>query len=143
MNSRNDWLEDLQRNISELIAKSPAADIERNVRSMMTQTFSRLDLVTREEFDIQKELLERLFERVAALEHRIQALEGLDGAPDNGGAPAAGGAGDAAADVTTSPDAGAGPAVADNAGSDAGSRPEPGAGAPRPAGKKQGAKPES
>src|SRR5690625_1307575 len=101
MNSRNDWLEDLQRNISELIAKSPAADIERNVRSMMTQTFSRLDLVTREEFDIQKELLERLFERVAALEHRIQALEGLDGAPDNGGAPAAGGAGDAAADVTT------------------------------------------
>lgn len=75
MNSRNDWLDDLQRNISELIAKSPAADIERNVKAMMAQTFSRLDLVTREEFDVQKELLERLFERVAALELRIQALE--------------------------------------------------------------------
>lgn len=82
MNSRNDWLEDLQRNISELIAKSPAADIERNVRAMMAQTFSKLDLVTREEFDVQKELLERLFERVAALELRIQALEGAHNGPD-------------------------------------------------------------
>lgn len=78
MNTRNDWFEDLQRNVSELIAKSPAGDIERNVRAMMTQTFSRLDLITREEFDIQKELLERLFERVSTLELRIQALEGAD-----------------------------------------------------------------
>lgn len=78
MNTRNDWFEDLQRNISEMIAKSPAGDIERNVRAMMTQTFSRMDLITREEFDIQKELLERLIERVTALELRIQALEGRD-----------------------------------------------------------------
>lgn len=78
MNTRNDWFEDFQKNVSELIAKSPAGDIERNVRAMMTQTFSRLDLITREEFDIQKELLERMIERVAALEARIQALEGAD-----------------------------------------------------------------
>lgn len=90
MNTRNDWFEDLQRNISEMIAKSPAGDIERNVRAMMTQTFSRMDLITREEFDIQKELLERLMERVTALELRLQALEGGDAAdkaapgdPDN------------------------------------------------------------
>lgn len=76
MNTRNDWFEDFQRNISELIAKSPAGDIERNVKAMMAQTFSRLDLITREEFDVQKELLERLLERVAALELRIQTLEG-------------------------------------------------------------------
>lgn len=76
MNTRNDWFEDLQRNISEMIAKSPAGDIERNVRAMMTQTFTRMDLITREEFDIQKELLERFVERVTALELRIQALEG-------------------------------------------------------------------
>src|SRR5690625_3705603 len=78
MNTRNDWFEDLQRNVSEMIRKSPAGDIERNVRAMMTQTFSRLDLITREEFDIQKELLERLFERVSVLEQRIKALEGID-----------------------------------------------------------------
>lgn len=82
MNTRNDWFEDLQRNISEMIAKSPAGDIERNVRSMMTQTFSRMDLITREEFDIQKELLERLMQRVAALELRIQTLEGADTVDD-------------------------------------------------------------
>lgn len=85
MNTRNDWFEDLQRNISDMIAKSPAGDIERNVRAMMTQTFSRLDLITREEFDIQKELLERLFERVTALELRIQALEGDGKAPESSG----------------------------------------------------------
>lgn len=78
MNTRNDWFDDLQRNVSDMIAKSPAGDIERNVKAMMSQTFSRLDLITREEFDIQKELLERLFERVSVLEQRIHTLEGLD-----------------------------------------------------------------
>lgn len=81
MNKRNDWFEDFQRNVSEMIAKSPAADIERNVKAMMAQTFSRLDLITRDEFDIQKELLEGALLRLAALELRIQALEGADDAP--------------------------------------------------------------
>lgn len=72
---RTEWLEDFQRNISDLIAKTPAADIERNVRAMMTQTFSRLDLVTREEFDIQAQVLERALARIAALEQRIDQLE--------------------------------------------------------------------
>lgn len=72
---RTDWIEDFQKNISELIAKTPAADIERNVKAMMTQTFSRLDLVTREEFDIQAQVLERALTRIAQLEQRVQALE--------------------------------------------------------------------
>lgn len=76
MTNRSDWFEDFQRNVSEMIAKSPAADIERNVKAMMAQTFSRLDLITRDEFDIQKELLERALVRLSALELRIQALEG-------------------------------------------------------------------
>ena len=75
MNSRNDWLEDLQRNISELIAKSPAADIERNVRAMMAQTFSKLDLVTREEFDVQQEVLKRTRAKLTELEEKVAALE--------------------------------------------------------------------
>lgn len=83
MSNRNDWFDDLQRNVSELIAKSPAADIERNVKALMAQTFSRLDLITREEFDIQKELLERALVRLSALEQRIQALEGDDTAAED------------------------------------------------------------
>ena len=81
MVTRNDWFEDFQRNMSELIAKTPAADIERNVKAMMAQTFSRLDLVTREEFDVQAQLLERALARITALESRVQALEGRPDTP--------------------------------------------------------------
>lgn len=75
MNPRTDWLNELQKNVSELIAKSPAADIEKNVRALMTQTFTRMDLLTREEFDDQSALLARALERIAALESRVQVLE--------------------------------------------------------------------
>ncbi|MGE4369074.1 MAG: accessory factor UbiK family protein [Burkholderiaceae bacterium] len=73
--NRTDWMEDFQKNLSELMAKTPAADIERNVKAMMAQTFSRLDLVTREEFDIQAQLLERALARVQALEARLDEIE--------------------------------------------------------------------
>ncbi len=75
MMNRTDWFEDLQKNVSEMIKNSPAADIERNVKAMMAQTFSKLDLVTREEFDIQAAVLEKALARVAALETRLAALE--------------------------------------------------------------------
>jgi len=75
MVNRSDWFEDFQKNMSELIAKSPAADIERNVKAMMAQTFTRLDLITREEFDTQSALLERALARIAVLEAKVQALE--------------------------------------------------------------------
>ena len=81
MINRTDWIEDFQKNISELIAKSPAADIERNVKAMMAQTFSRMELVTREEFDVQTQLLERALTRITALESRLQALEGRPDTP--------------------------------------------------------------
>jgi BMFP domain-containing protein YqiC len=75
MNNRNAWFEDLQKNISDLIARSPAADIERNVKGMMGQAFSKLDLVTREEFDIQTELLARTRLKIDALETQVKTLE--------------------------------------------------------------------
>lgn len=75
MNPRNAWFEEFQKNISDLIAKSPAADIERNVKAMMSQTFSRMDLITREEFDVQAQLLQRALQRIADLERKVQALE--------------------------------------------------------------------
>lgn len=79
MINRNDWVDEFQKNISELIARSPAADIERNIRAFMTQTFSRLDLVTREEFDVQVELLQKALQRITALESRLDQLEGRSG----------------------------------------------------------------
>lgn len=79
MVNRADWFEDFQKNMSDLIAKSPAADVERTVKAMMTQTFSKLDLITREEFDVQADLLQRALARIAALEIKVGELEASAG----------------------------------------------------------------
>jgi ubiquinone biosynthesis accessory factor UbiK len=71
----NPWLDALQKNVSELIAKSPAADVERNVRGFMGQAFTKMDLVTREEFDIQADMLAQATTRANNLEKQLQALE--------------------------------------------------------------------
>jgi len=73
VNHHNAWFDAFQQNVSDLIAKSPVADIERNLKAMMAQTFAHLDLVTREEFDIQAQLLQRALERIAQLEARVNA----------------------------------------------------------------------
>lgn len=72
----NQWMDDFQKNMSELLAKTPAADIERNIRALMAQTFSKMDLITREEFDVQADLLNRAIQRIETLEARVQTLEG-------------------------------------------------------------------
>jgi BMFP domain-containing protein YqiC len=69
------WFEEFQKNVSELIAKSPAADLERNAKAFMGQAFTRMDLVTREEFEVQAELLSRAQVRIESLEQQLHALE--------------------------------------------------------------------
>ena len=61
--------------INEVIANSPAKDVEKNVRALLNQGFAKLDLVTREEFDVQAQLLERTRQKLDALEARVAALE--------------------------------------------------------------------
>ncbi|MEI7443950.1 MAG: accessory factor UbiK family protein [Burkholderiales bacterium] len=68
---RQALLQDIQQRIAELFRSSPAADLERNVKAMLAQTFSRMDLVTREEFEVQLETVARLRARVEALEARL------------------------------------------------------------------------
>ncbi|MGB4468514.1 MAG: accessory factor UbiK family protein [Azovibrio sp.] len=68
-------LEDISNKISALIAASPAKDVEKNVRALMGSVFTRMDLVTREEFDIQAQVLARTREKLHALEARVEALE--------------------------------------------------------------------
>ena len=69
------FLDDLSARFSELAAASPAKDIEKNARAMLGGLFSRMDLVTREEFDVQSEVLARLTEKLAILETRLAELE--------------------------------------------------------------------
>ncbi|MGZ8289913.1 MAG: accessory factor UbiK family protein [Telluria sp.] len=71
----NTFFSDLQGKINQAIENSPAKDIEKNVKAMMTQGFSKLDLVTREEFDIQSQVLAKTRAKLEALEKRLAELE--------------------------------------------------------------------
>jgi ubiquinone biosynthesis accessory factor UbiK len=51
-------------------------DLETNFRAVLRSSLGKLDLVTRDEFDTQSRVLERTRARLAALEARLQALEG-------------------------------------------------------------------
>jgi len=51
------------------------ADVEKNIRAAMSATFAKLDLVTREEFDIQTQVLHRTREKLEALEKVVSELE--------------------------------------------------------------------
>ena len=78
----NNFFNDLQDKINQAFESSPAKDIERNVKAMMTQGFSKLDLVTREEFDIQAEVLAKTRAKLEALELRVAELEAKLAAAD-------------------------------------------------------------
>lgn len=112
-----DLFNDLQSKVSEVLRNSPAKDIEKNVRSMMTQGFAKLDLVTREEFDVQSQVLARTRARLEELEMRVADLERRAGMAGAGGvAPATvgtAGVGTAASATSvpgsTTPEPGTGP----------------------------------
>lgn len=74
--------EDLSNRISEVLAQSPAKDIEKNLRAILNAAFTRLDLVTREEFDVQAKVLARTRERLAELEARVAVLEAESREPE-------------------------------------------------------------
>lgn len=69
------FFEELSAKLSDAMKNSPAKDIEKNVRALLTQGFSKLDLVTREEFDVQAQVLARTRQQLTALEARIAAME--------------------------------------------------------------------
>jgi BMFP domain-containing protein YqiC len=73
------FFEDLSNRVRELVRNSPAQDIEKNLRALLASAFERLDLVLREDFDVQKKLLERASARLAELEARVRDLEAKSG----------------------------------------------------------------
>ena len=66
---------DMQTKVGDVIRQSPAKDLEKNVRGLMTQGFQKLDLVTREEFDLQTQVLAKTRAKLEALEAKVNALE--------------------------------------------------------------------
>jgi len=78
--SNSNFFSDLQGKINQALESGPAKDIERNVKAAMTSGFSKLDLVTREEFDIQAQVLAKTRSKLEALELRVSELEAKLGA---------------------------------------------------------------
>jgi len=68
-------LDELAQRIGKMIEASPAKDIEKNVKTMLQSGLARLDVVPREEFAVQSELLVRTREKLEALEARVAELE--------------------------------------------------------------------
>ena len=69
------FFDDLNERISEAFRNSPAADIEKNLKALLASGFARLDLVLREDFEVQQKLLERAQAKLAELETRVAELE--------------------------------------------------------------------
>ena len=68
-------LDEMDRRLREILARSPAADLEKNLRALMQSALGRLDLVTREEYDVQREVLLRARAKLEELEARLAELE--------------------------------------------------------------------
>jgi BMFP domain-containing protein YqiC len=76
-----EFLKDVQGKIGDLLSQSPAKDVERNVKALLAQGFSKLDIVSREDFDIQSQVLARTRQRLEELERRVAQLEQGIGQP--------------------------------------------------------------
>lgn len=67
--------DELNDRMAEALRQSPAADLEKNLRAMLASWFDRLELVSREDFDVQRKLLERAQSKLAELETRLAEVE--------------------------------------------------------------------
>jgi len=72
---RQAFFDDLQHRVLGLLRSGPAADLERNLKALLAQGFQRLELVTREEFELQRELLARTRDKLDTLEKQVQQFE--------------------------------------------------------------------
>ncbi len=75
MNSKPSFLSEIQDRVQQVLQQSPAKDLEKNMKAMLNQGFAKLDLLTREEFEVQTEVLARTRAKLDALEARVAELE--------------------------------------------------------------------
>ena len=69
------FLDELQDRLAALMRNTPAADMQKNVKALLTQQFARLELVTREEFDTQTKVLAKTRAKLEELERRLTEIE--------------------------------------------------------------------
>jgi BMFP domain-containing protein YqiC len=68
-------IEEIASKISQMLSSTPAADLEKNLNALLRGIFTKLELVTREEFDVQTQVLQRAREQLDTLEGKLAELE--------------------------------------------------------------------
>lgn len=68
-------LNDLSNKINDIVKSSPLADMEKNIHALLRGVFTKMELVSREEFDVQAEVLRNTRKKLEALEVKLAELE--------------------------------------------------------------------
>lgn len=68
-------LNEMSNKIKEVVRDSPLGDAEKNIHALLKGVFTKMELVTREEFDVQAEVLRNTREKLSRLEEKLAELE--------------------------------------------------------------------
>ncbi len=71
----NEKLSEISNKIREIVKDSPLPDIEKNIDALLKGMFTKMELVTREEFDVQTEVLKRTRQKLEELEKKLSEVE--------------------------------------------------------------------
>ena len=71
----NEKLKEMSNKIREIVKDSPLPDIEKNIDALLKSMFTKMELVTREEFDVQTEVLKRTRQKLEELEKKLFEIE--------------------------------------------------------------------
>jgi hypothetical protein len=72
-----DKLNEISNKIKEIVSDSPLGDAEKNIHALLKGVFTKMELVSREEFDVQAEVLRNTREKLNQLEAKLAELESL------------------------------------------------------------------
>jgi hypothetical protein len=72
---RADKLNEISNKIKEIVSSSPLGDAEKNIHALLKGVFTKMELVTREEFDVQAEVLRNTREKLNQLEAKLAELD--------------------------------------------------------------------
>jgi BMFP domain-containing protein YqiC len=71
----NEKLKEMSNKIREIVKDSPLPDLEKNIDALLKSMFTKMELVTREEFDVQTEVLKRTRQKLEELEKKLSEIE--------------------------------------------------------------------
>jgi len=72
---QSEKINEISNKIKEVVNSSPLGDVEKNLNALLKSVFTKMELVTREEFDVQAEVLRKTREKLTVLEARLAEIE--------------------------------------------------------------------